>query len=81
MPENKGQGWQRPLSWKKGATGAEVSSLSFLVTKEFSQFLLTFVLLSSLIENSEFRKVSGRKSNEVLEHLLSFIRSFYDVVL
>ena len=51
--------------------------LCCLVMEIFLQFLLTFVLLSSLLENGELHKVSGGQSNEVLEHL-SFIRSFSD---
>ena len=35
---------------------------------------------SSLLEDDEFHKVSGRQSNEVLEYLLSFIEPFSDVV-
>ena len=54
--------------------------LSCLVKENFSPFLLALVLLSSLLENGEFHKVSGRQSDAVLEHLLSFIGSFYDVV-
>ena len=51
--------------------------LSCIVIKQISQFLLTCVLLSSLLENVEFDKVSGRQSNEVSEHL-SFIGSLSD---
>ena len=54
--------------------------LSCIVIKNFSQLLLTFVLLSSLLENGEFHTVSGRQSNEVSEHLLSVIGSFSDVL-
>ena len=60
--------------------GAEVPLLFSLVIKDFSYFLFTFALLSSLLKHCEFYKVSGRQSNEVLEHLLSFIGSFSDVV-
>ena len=66
-----------PLHCKKGV---EVSLLCFLVINNFSQFLLTFVLLSSLLENGELYKVSGREPDEVLDYLLSFIGSFSDVV-
>ena len=77
-PEHGGEGVQLPLPWKKGARGAEVPLLFCLVIKIFSQFLFTFVLLSSLLENDELLKVSGRQSNEVLEHLPS---AFSDGVL
>ena len=40
---------------------------------------ITFVPLSSRLENGEFHTVDGRQSNEALEHL-SFIGSFSDVV-
>ena len=40
----------------KGARGADVSLLSCLVIKQFSQFLLPFALLSLLLENGEFIK-------------------------
>ena len=55
-------------------------SAIIILIKDFSQFLLTFVLLSSLLENCEFHEVDGRQSSEALEHLLSFIGSFSDIV-
>ena len=54
--------------------------LCCLLIENFSQFRLTFTLLPSPLESGECHKVSGRQSCEVLEHLLSFIGSFFDVV-
>ena len=62
-----------------GMKGAKAPLLPCVVMKNFSKFLHTFVLLSSLLENGKFHKVSGRQSNEVLEHIY-FIVSFSDVV-
>ena len=64
------------LSSKKGGRSALII---LSCNKKFSQFLLPFVLLSSLLENGEFHKVRDRQSSAVLEHL-SFIGPFADVV-
>ena len=79
-PEHGGEGGQCPSAFKERGKGGKVASLCCLVIEVFSQFPLSFVLLSSLLENGEFHKVSDRQSNEVLEHLLYFIRSSSDDV-
>ena len=76
-PEHGGEGGSAPCS-RKREQGRRTPLIILSSNEHFSQFLLPFVLLSSLLENGESHEVSGRQSNAVLDHL-SFIASFSDV--
>ena len=66
--------------WSTRAKGGRSDLIILSGSKNVSLFSLAFVLLSSLLENGECYKVSGRQSNGVLEHLSSSIGLFSNVV-